>query len=225
MALQMNNLKPKLVLFDVDGVLLDSLPQHLRICEDKSREYGLNLRIPTPLEFKRMIRAGVRISPMECFFRAVGFPPQDAERANIQYQEVFMRLYAPKPFLGVHETVKRLCGSGLTLGIVTSNVRANVVGALQDSIKYFSQDFVYTKDGIYGSSKAESIADAIHKLHVRPDDVLYVGDLPSDWDAAQVTGVKFLGVAYGWGISEDDTKFPVVGNVVEISNFVLDKNS
>jgi hypothetical protein len=64
----------KLVLFDVDGVLLDSLVPHLRICQDKSREYQLNLRIPNPSEFRTMVRAGVKISPMKFMFMAVGFP-------------------------------------------------------------------------------------------------------------------------------------------------------
>ena len=34
------------VLFDVDGVLLDSLTPHLQICKDKNEEYGLGLTIP-----------------------------------------------------------------------------------------------------------------------------------------------------------------------------------
>jgi beta-phosphoglucomutase-like phosphatase (HAD superfamily) len=41
------------VFFDVDGVLLDSLPQHLAFCRAKAEKYGLHLRIPTVEEFKR----------------------------------------------------------------------------------------------------------------------------------------------------------------------------
>ena len=49
----------KLVLFDVDGVLLDSLVPHLRICQDKSREYQLNL--PNEAEIATRIDAARRL--------------------------------------------------------------------------------------------------------------------------------------------------------------------
>src|SRR5262245_27142364 len=106
----------KSVLYDVDGVLLDSLTSHLQICEDKSREYGLNLRIPSPAEFKKMVRSGVKISPMKYFFIAVGFPNDLAEKANDQYQRVFMRDYAPAIFPGVEESLRALHHSGMHLG-------------------------------------------------------------------------------------------------------------
>ena len=62
------------VFFDVDGVLVDSLPQHLQICRDKAAEFGLNLRIPSIDEFRQLVSRGTKVSPMRCFFLAVGFP-------------------------------------------------------------------------------------------------------------------------------------------------------
>jgi beta-phosphoglucomutase-like phosphatase (HAD superfamily) len=54
---------PRAVFFDVDGVLLDSLPQHLQICHDKAIEFGLKLKIPTVDQFRQLIRRGVKVSP------------------------------------------------------------------------------------------------------------------------------------------------------------------
>src|SRR5438128_2154126 len=86
------------VLFDVDGVLLDSLGPHLQICKDKSLEYGLGLSIPSADDFRKMVHEGVKISPMKVFFQAVGFPSAYAERAAEQYNKTFVRDYAIKPF-------------------------------------------------------------------------------------------------------------------------------
>jgi phosphoglycolate phosphatase-like HAD superfamily hydrolase len=212
----------KVVLFDVDGVLLDSLTPHLKICEDKSIEYGLGLKIPDATEFKKMVRRGVKISPMKYFFMAVGFPEEFAEKANQQYQRIFMQAYAPAPFPGVHETLRALCNAGRQLGIVTSNVRSNVVEALGPSSTFFRPDCIYAKDDMADLSKSQAITSAMNKFQCSPRETIYVGDQPADWEAAKAAGVKFLGVAYGWGISEDDKGFPIVREVREIYRYVLD---
>src|SRR5262245_46624750 len=64
--------------FDFDGVLVDSLPAHLRYCRRIAQDFRLPIEIPPPDEFKdRVIRTGMVISPMVHFFRAVGFPDED----------------------------------------------------------------------------------------------------------------------------------------------------
>ncbi len=200
-------------LFDVDGVLLDSLTPHLKICQDKSREYGLGLQIPSASQFKQMVRTGTRISPMNYFFLAVGFPEEFAAKAYLQYQETFMQAYAPAPFPGVHQTLKALHGAGIQMGIVTSNFLANVVTALGDSVEYFHPKCIYTKDSVAGESKSEAIASAMITLAASRAETIYIGDQPVDWRAATTAGVNFLGVTYGWGISEEDDDFPTVGDV------------
>ena len=209
------------VLFDVDGVLLDSLTPHLKICEDKNREYGLGLRIPNPTEFKTMVRAGIKISPMKHFFTAVGFSEEFAERANQQYQRIFMQAYRPVPFPRVHETLTALHDARLQLGIVTSNVMANVVEALGESVALFRPDCVLTKDNTAGMSKTEAIVAAVAKFGVRADETIYVGDQPADWEAARAAGVKFLGVSYGWGISDEDEGFPIAREISDIDRHIL----
>ena len=72
------------VFFDVDGVLIDSLPQHLQICRDKAREFGLRLKIPNVDEFRELVRRGIKVSPMRHFFLArIDYP--DAEPGYLIY--------------------------------------------------------------------------------------------------------------------------------------------
>jgi len=211
-------------LFDVDGVLLDSLMPHLKICEDKNKEYHLGLTIPGPSDFREIVRRGVRISPMKYFFMAVGFPEQFAEKANREYQEIFMRDYAPAPFPGVAWTLRALHDAGQQMGIVTSNVRANVVEALGDNMKFLNVNCIYCKDDIVGLSKSEAIVSAMDNFQVSRLETIYIGDQPADWDAAKTAGVTFLGVSYGWGISEGDTGFPVVTHVCDIYRYISAHN-
>jgi phosphoglycolate phosphatase len=210
------------VLFDVDGVLLDSLPAHLQICRDKNKEYGLGLRIPTPAQFKRMARSRRhRISPMKYFFKAVGFKEKDAEKADRQYRRIFAKKYPPRPFPGMYRALRSLDRAGLGLGIVTSNVRTNVVSALGTSIRFFRPQFIFSKDSAAGSSKAKSIRAALKVLKAKPEETIYIGDQQADWEAAKATKVNFLGAGYGWAISATDKGFPVVRDISGIPAYIL----
>jgi phosphoglycolate phosphatase-like HAD superfamily hydrolase len=217
--------KLRIAVFDIDGVLLDSLTPHLKICEDKNKEYDLHLKIPSASEFKTMVRRGTRISPMQYFFMAVGFPEEFAKKANLQYQEDFMRSYAPAPFPGVHQILKALHDSGFQMGIVTSNVKANVVEALGQSIEFFRPDCIYSEDNLDGLSKSGAIVSVMTQLRALPLETIYVGDQPADWEAAKAAGVNFLGVSYGWGISDEDKDFPVAREVPEIYRYIANQNA
>ena len=157
------------VIFDVDGVLLDSLSSHLQICKDKNREYRLGLSIPNVSDFRSMVRKGVKISPMEFFFRAVGFPDKYAELAFLQYKETFMRDYAPIPFLQVSEMLSLLSTSGLNLGIVTSNVLVNIDAALGPNMRFFNPECVFTMESSSSISKKDAIISITKKLKVEDE--------------------------------------------------------
>lgn len=202
--------------FDVDGVLVDSLPQHLAICRDKAIEFGLQLRIPSIDEFRRLVSEGTKVSPMRDFFLAVGFPEVLAERAVAAYQIEFMQRYQPKAFAGVKQMLIVLRSAGLKLGLVTSNTRANVVPALGDAMQYFEESCLFFFDR-YSEPKAKSwcLTEGAHILDLDPQACVYVGDQPADAAAASDAGVRFLGVTYGWSIFNED-QYETVSSVAEI---------
>lgn len=213
------------VIFDVDGVLLDSLSSHLQICKEKNREYGLGLLIPNADDFRKMVRRGVKISPMNFFFQAVGFPKKYADLAFLQYKEFFMRDYAPKPFPQTDKMLSLLFSAGFKLGIVTSNVRANVDVALSSNMRFFDPECIFTMEDSVSSSKKDVLISMARKLDIDIIKIIYIGDQPSDWIAAQEACMKFLGVTYGWGISREDKEFPAVDTVMGIVDYLLDRKT
>ena len=207
------------VFFDVDGVLIDSLPQHLQICRDKAMEFGLSLRIPTVEEFRELVRRGTKVSPMRYFFLAVGFPDELADHAVADYQREFMQHYRPQAFPGVDKLLATLRRAGLQLGLVTSNTRANVAPALGNSMEYFDERCLFFFDRYpVPKSKPWCLAEGARLLNTMPQECVYVGDQPGDAIAATDAGTRFLGVTYGWGISERDKQYTTAKSVLEIAD-------
>lgn len=209
------------VIFDMDGVLVDSLPAHLRYCERIAKDFGLDVEVPSPEEFKeRIVRSGVRISPMYHFFRALKFPEAEARRADERYRKEFRR----ELFDGVPRMLEVLAGAGgLALGIVTSNVRNVVERALGEHLKLFR--CVFADDDPEGRAKPDALRAAVEAFEGDPESVLFVGDQPSDVNAAREAGVRFLGVTYGWGISEEDAEVERVRSPGEIAQAVMKMRS
>ena len=214
----------KAVIFDVDGVLLDSLEPHLRICRDKNVEYSLGLTIPSAEEFKGIVRSGKKISPMKYFFLSVGFPKHYADLATDYYNEYFMKEYAPKPFDGLDEALKTLKSENIGLGLVTSNVKSNILCSLSEYLHYFPPNCILAKEDYAGDSKADAILLVTERLGVLPTETLYVGDQIADKNAADDAGVQFVGVNYGWGFSGDETEFPVYESTYDIAKQAISQS-
>ena len=210
--------------FDVDGVLLDSLPQHLKFCADKAREYGLmQLAIPSPAELRQMVRSGVAVSPMLNMLLAVGFPPPLAQRAVEDYERQFMANYRPEPFPGIEPMLKRVAAAGLPIGLVTSNTRLNVEPALGSAMSYFDRRCRFYFDNAQGPAhKPDRLREGAEILRLPAAQCVYVGDQPSDVTAAEAAGFMFLGVSYGWGLAADDASIRVADDVPTIADTLID---
>jgi phosphoglycolate phosphatase-like HAD superfamily hydrolase len=159
---------------------------------------------------------------MRYFFKAVGFQNSYVDEALTYYKKFLMRDYAPKPFRGVVQMLLELGTQATVLGITTSNIMANIETGLGENMEYFNSDLIFTKDHPDFKSKSNALKMAMTKLGIHAEDMLYVGDQPFDFEAAESVGVRFLGVAYGWGITEEDDKFPVVDTVKGIARYILD---
>ena len=209
------------IFFDVDGVLVDSLRAHLQICRVKNREFKLDLDIPSADEFRELVRSGVPVSPMKQFFIAVGFPEAFAEKADEDYRRDFAKRYTLAPFRGTKQLLLRLAATGVALGVVTSNTGKIVRAALGQAARVFHKDLFFTVDDPRRLGKSEALLAGARSLDVEPGAVLYVGDQPKDFAAAQAAGAQFLGVTFGWGIAKAAARFPTVDSMAQLERELL----
>jgi phosphoglycolate phosphatase-like HAD superfamily hydrolase len=159
---------------------------------------------------------------MRHFFLAVGFPEDLVERAVADYEKEFMQRYRPRVFAGVDKMLATLRKARLDLGLVTSNTRANVVPALGNAMQYFDERCLFFFDR-YPEPKTKPwcLEEGARLLGAGPRECVYVGDQPADAAAAAEARTRFLGVTYGWGISQCNKQYETANSIFEISDKLI----
>lgn len=191
----------KLAVFDVDGVLIDSLPAHLAFCQNLVEQYSLPLSIPDIVEFKRRLADGMQVSPMPQFFRGLGFPEQDLQIFIDHYKADFAKQYETPAYQGAFEMLHDLSKAGYGLGLITANIAENIIPALQDVYDLFEKNYCH----FYSQAEPDvTKADVLtrYKHRIGAKNIVFVGDQYSDEKYAKQAEVDFIPVTYGWAFSE-----------------------
>ncbi len=192
----------KYIFFDLDGTLLASA---LGIVN--SFKYALekmDMTIPTDEILMTFVGP-----PLDQSFRFCGVDEAEIDRAIELYRENYIPrgIYESYIFEGIENVLKTLKENGKSLIVTTSKVEhlAEKVLADHNISKYF--DFICGSDvELTRNSKAKVIEYAFERANIsNRDEVIIVGDTKYDIIGAKETGIKSIGVLYGYG-SNDELK-------------------
>lgn len=182
------------VLFDCDGVILDTFEMVFKSYKSISRNLGGEV-IEDFNEFKERYLSFAKYTE---FLKSLGIQEKDfieADRIFIQEQGKL----EVKPFEGIYGVLERL-SSEKQLVLVTANHREEVSSKLQklDLWNYFSE---YLANDTPGTQYCKSgpIKDVLNKLGVNPNNAIMIGDRTIDYDDSREAGVmNFIFAEYGW---------------------------
>lgn len=218
--------KPEMVLIDVDGTLVDSVPD-LAYCvdemmlaigqsaygEDKVREWVGN-------GVERLVRRAL-IGKLD------GEPEQELFD---QAYPIFMELYAENTckrsclYPGVKEALDYLVASNVKLGCVTNKAEQFTVPLLKTLGIHDIFSIV-----ISGDTLAKKKPDPLPLIHgaeffnVKPENSLMLGDSISDVKAARAAGFQIICMSYGYnhGIDiRESNPDAVVDSMVDIKEIL-----
>ncbi|MCK4951594.1 MAG: phosphoglycolate phosphatase [Gammaproteobacteria bacterium] len=190
-----------MVLIDVDGTLVDSVPD-LAWCVDRMMEH---LELPTHGEAK--VREWVG-NGVERLVRRALIGTLDGEPDESLFQKaypVFLDLYAENTskrsslYLGVKEGLAYLKQAGYKLGCVTNKAAQFTEPLLKDLGIY--NDFAIV---ISGDTLEKKKPDPMPLLHaarffdVVPENSMMLGDSVSDVKAARAAGFQIICMTYGY---------------------------
>jgi pyrophosphatase PpaX len=179
------------VLFDLDGTLVDSGPMILASFRHATRAV-LGYDIPD----ERLL-AGVGGTTLREQMDAL--EPTRAEELVDAYRAHNAALHDDLAFFpGMQDVVERLQAEGRRLGIVSAKRRQTIDLAFKRLPgRHLFGAIVGSDELERGKPHPDGILLALEQLGGRPEDAAYVGDSPYDIGAARAAGVHAVAVAWG----------------------------
>jgi 2-phosphoglycolate phosphatase len=185
--------------FDLDGTLVDTLPDLARALNEALSELG---EAPVPASLvRRSLHGGLEASAAEAL-RYLCLDPQAAEPLALAYTRHYARAPAQdsRSYAGVPELLARLAGDGARLAVCTNKplAQAEAVLAATGLGGFFP---VVVGADCCGRRKPdpEPVRHALARLGGTPADALMVGDSLADVRSAHGAGVACLLHLAGYG--------------------------
>lgn len=183
----------RVVLFDLDGTLVDTIELIVR-----AAEYA----------FANVMG---RAAPRDEIMAGIGRPLMQQFGAYAESEEQLQALIAAyrvyqlahhddltQPYAGVNDAVQWLKDSGRSLGVVTSKIEPLAHRALA---RVGLDPYFDVVVGIESTTRHKPEPDPLHfamaRLGASPAETVYVGDSPFDLQAARAAGISSIAVTWG----------------------------
>lgn len=203
----------KLIIFDLDGTLLDTGEGIIKSLKFALSKFGF--QVPSEEICKSFVGPPLKKRFLELF-------DSDEQTANALlacFREEYGKgdLFLASVYPGVEECLKEL-HKQYSLAVATNKSEIQATGLLKnfDLASYF--DVICGSDMKASLTKEQIVANAASKLGFSPADCIVVGDSGNDAEAAAKLGMRFIGVTYGYGFkSETELEgYPYIARVEDV---------
>jgi phosphoglycolate phosphatase len=218
---------PKMVLIDVDGTLVDSVPDLAFCVDEMMKQLGMPVRGEAAV--RQWVGNGVqRLTERALTNNLDGYP--DAE-LFARAMPIFMELYAENTskrsrlYDGVVEGLDFLQScKGLKLGCVTNKAEQFTLPLMKD-LGIFDRFEIIVSGDTLPEKKPHPLPllHAAEKLGVKPEDAVMIGDSKSDVKAARAAGFQIICMTYGYNHGEDIRNYhpdAVIDSMTELSTLI-----
>lgn len=196
-----------LVIFDLDGTLLDTLADLANSTNYALNQCGFPLH-STP-DYKEFVGNGIN----KLFERAL--PEGEKTEANIlRIREKFLPHYGKnnnrysKPYPGIPELLAALSSKGIMLAVASNKYQQ----ATDKLVKYFFPEVSFIavlgqREGIPAKPDPTIVNDILSVAGVKKEEALYIGDSGVDMQTIKNSNVCGVGVTWGFRPRQELEKY------------------
>jgi HAD superfamily hydrolase (TIGR01509 family) len=181
----------KAVIFDMDGVLVDSMPYHADAWVSVFKDVGINIRREDIYDIEGSNHIGI----IKLVFKRAGRTPEHADflRLAQKKQEIFSKINKAKVFDGIYECINSLKNKYL-LAVVSGSDRAVVIELIE---RFFPDTFsaiVSGNDVKEGKPSPEPYLKALEMLKVKKDECIVIENAPLGVESAKRAGLYCIAI-------------------------------
>jgi HAD superfamily hydrolase (TIGR01509 family) len=181
----------KAVIFDMDGVLVDSMPYHADAWVSVFKDVGINIRREDIYDIEGSNHIGI----INLVFKKAGRTPEPTDflRLAQKKQEIFSKINKAKVFDGIYECINSLKNKYL-LAVVSGSDRAVVIELIE---RFFPDTFsaiVSGNDVKEGKPSPEPYLKALEMLKVNKDECIVIENAPLGVESAKRAGLYCIAI-------------------------------
>lgn len=214
----------KLVIFDLDGTLSDSI-HSIKYCTDRALEpLGMG---PFPEEaYKYFVGDGAANLIKRALTAAGDVENTHFEETFVRYKELFAVdcMYEVKPYDGIVELLNALKERGVKLAVFSNKPHAETIRVIE---YLFGKDVF---DVLHGQIEGVPIKPdptgafrIMEQLSMEPEEVLYLGDTATDMKTGKGAGLFTIGALWGFRKREELEEShadAIIGHPMELLKYV-----
>lgn len=173
------------IIFDMDGVLVDSMPSHFEAWKAAFKEIA-DIEVA---ERELYLLEGMRgIELVHRIFKQKNISNSSlAEKVSSRKNEIFRLIRKSRPFEGVRELISE---SKCRKAVVSGSAREDVETILSDAFDLKTFDVLITSDDIQkGKPDPSAFLTALKKLNLKPSEAMIVENAPLGVEAANKAGI------------------------------------
>ena len=186
------------VLFDLDGTLIDTAPDFIRIIKLMCSE--ANVPAPSDASIRAQVSEGAR-AMVNLVHPELSVDSPELLNFRQQFLNIYQQNIAVDTclFPDMDNVLKQLEAQHLPWGIVTNKPRG-LSELLLDALNLTErcQVLVCPEDVKHTKPDPEPMYLAVKQLNIAPEQIMYVGDHPRDIDAGRAAGMPTVLAAYGY---------------------------
>jgi phosphoglycolate phosphatase len=218
--------RPEMVLIDVDGTLVDSVPDLAYCVDAMMRELGMPER--GEAQVRQWVGNGVERLVKRALLNQLDGEPDEAlyARALPLFEALYRENTSKRSCLydGVGEALDFLKSTGIRIGCVTNKASQFTLPLLKDLGVHDFFEVIICGDMLERKKPDPMpLLHAAEQLETSPSASLMIGDSMSDVKAARAAGFQIVCMSYGYNHGEDIRDYnpdAVIDSMAEIKDMV-----